>query len=101
MPSPVNQIAAETLTTAVTVIGPTEATVAGKAKHAIFQVVGSPVRMRADGTAPTSTTGILLLPGDTVEYMDGASYAGIIHNIKFILDSSTTTGGTIDCAYFD
>lgn len=98
---PNNQIGAETLTSAATTIGPTAATVAGKAHRAIFQVVGSPVRMRADGTAPTSTTGITLQPGDTLEFMGPDKYDAILRNILFILDSSTSTNGTIECAYFD
>lgn len=101
MGSPSNQIGAETLTSSSTAVGPTAATVAGKAHHAIFQVVGAPVRMRADGTAPTSTTGITLQPGDTVEYMDMPDYSGIIRNIQFILDSTAGANGTVECAYFD
>ena len=66
--------------------------------HAIIQVNTNSVRWRADGTAPTSSAGILVAAGSNIEFMDGAlNYASIIERIKLIGISGTAT---LEVAFF-
>lgn len=66
--------------------------------HAIINVVGNSVRWRADGTAPTATSGILVAAGANIEFMDGAvDYTRILRQIQFIGISGTAT---LEVAFF-
>lgn len=53
-------------------------------QYALIQCEGGDVRWRADGTAPTTTSG-LLLPAGTEKFFD----AGSISSLKFIQVSAT------------
>jgi hypothetical protein len=66
--------------------------------HAIINVVGNSVRWRADGTAPTTTSGLLVPAGSNVEFMDAEfNYANIISRMRIIGVSGTAT---LEVAYF-
>lgn len=68
--------------------------------HAIIQVgSGNSVRWRADGTAPTTTTGVLVAASGTIEFMDGTlNYRSILQNFKVITTSGTDS--SLEVAYF-
>ena len=67
--------------------------------HAIIQVEGADIRWRADGTAPTATSGVLVRAGSNIEFMDPSiDYTGIIARFQAI-----RTGGvsaTVEVAFF-
>ena len=96
---PRNQIGWEVLTVSTSSVGFTNA---NDGKHMMLRVVGGPVRWRADGTAPTSTVGMLAENNLRLEFMDGGDHArGIVKNIRFIRDSSASADATIEVAFFD
>ena len=95
---PANQVGREAVTVSTTAIG---LTVPASAKHAIIQVSTSPIRWCAS-EAPTSTTGIYISAGGTIEFMEVSdTYSGILRNIQFIRDTSAGADATIEVAYFD
>lgn len=63
-------------------------------RRVVIQAIGDKVRWRADGTAPTSTTGLRLADGDILVY-DGDPT-----KIKFIKDSTATATPTLFIHYF-
>ena len=57
-----------------------------------------PVRWRADGTDPTSTTGHILAKDDSISFT-GANYRQLLEKIRFI---ATAAGdGALKLTYFD
>jgi len=46
--------------------------------HMMITVEDAAIRWRADGTAPTSTTGHELEDGDVLEFMDEGNYRSVI-----------------------
>lgn len=83
-----------TTATAVSLTLPTNT----RPSHAIIQVTANSVRWRADGTAPTATSGILVSAGSNIEFMDPMfDYESIIRRIQFIGISGTAT---IEVAFF-
>lgn len=66
--------------------------------HAIIQIVGASVRWRADGTAPTASSGILVPAGANIEFMDlSGNFESLIKNFQAIGVSGTAT---IEVAFF-
>lgn len=59
---------------------------------------GGSIRWRADGTAPTSSEGHLMNPGDSLTFMD-ANYRMFLRQIQFI--RSTSSDGNLKITYFD
>jgi len=82
-------------TTAVSLTIPTGL----QATHAIIQVTGADIRWRADGTAPTTTSGIIAANGSNIEFMDPAeNYAGILKRFQAIRDGSVDAA--LEVAFF-
>jgi hypothetical protein len=77
--------------------------VSGKTSNrALIYVAGAPIRWRADGTAPTSTTGMPVEAGGRIDWTDSVTnYRGLIENVQFILDTGAGGDATLAVAYFD
>lgn len=59
------------------------------------------VRWRSDGTAPTSTTGQYLGPGERLMWTDTLkNYANAIKNFQVIRDSSAGADSNVEISYF-
>ena len=81
-----NVVAYATLTvssTAVTLASASPA-ITSRTKHAVITVEDDEVRYRPDGTAPTSTEGVLLSPGGGLEYLTHGNYKSVLNAIQFI-----------------
>lgn len=101
--NPLRVFAFEALTVAGSSVGMTAATFApttatggtsaAPAMCARIFVKTAPVRYRADGTAPTSTVGTLLNPGDMLEVWGHEDIAAL----RFIRTSGTSA--SLDCEY--
>lgn len=63
-------------------------------RRIVIQAIGDKVRWRADGTAPTATTGLRLSDGDILVY-DGDPT-----KIKFIKDATASVAATLFIHYF-
>jgi hypothetical protein len=70
----------------------TALTVPGTATHALISVDAGDVRFWEDGTAPTSTTGILLVAGSVIELTVSA-------NTKFIKASGSPADASLNVSY--
>lgn len=67
----------------------------------VYNNSGNPLRWRSDGTAPTSTNGMLLLANSYLEWMDpNFNYGSIIARIQFIRDSTAAGNGTLEVSFF-
>ncbi len=67
--------------------------------HAIIQVADADIRFRADGTAPTTSAGIVVKAGSNIELMDQAqNFTGIIANFQAIRDGGTDA--SLEVAFF-
>lgn len=86
-----NTIASEKLTVGTTAAVLTTATYEGSVK-AIATVEGANIRVRTDGNAATSSTGLLILDGDILE-LTGSE----IENLSMI--SATGSSATINIEY--
>ncbi len=99
--SAINCIDYATLAVSSTAVGLSSASptlTAGHTVHrALFTLETDQVRWRADGTAPTSTTGHLMNVGDVLDMTD-ADYRSVLANIKFI---RVTTDAALKITYFD
>lgn len=96
---PTNQIGRETLTVSTASVPLVSF---GVAKHAIIYVATSPIRWRADGTDPTSTTGMFVQADSYIEFMElHDSYSGILRKIEFIRDTTASADAVLEIAYFD
>ena len=96
---PINQIGRESLSVTTSAAG--FASFPASARYAIIYVSTSPIRWRADGTAPTSTTGMFVDAGKYIEFMElTEGYSGVLRNISFIRDSSAGANATLEIAYF-
>jgi len=70
-----------------------------KPTHCIIQVTAADVRWRADGTAPTTSVGIVVAAGSNIEFMDGTiNYQSLIERIQFIRDGSVDA--VLEVAFF-
>lgn len=63
-------------------------------RRVVIQAIGDKVRWRADGTAPTGTTGMRLNDGDTLVYDGDPS------KIQFIQDSAASVAANLFIHYF-
>ncbi|HEX9704458.1 MAG TPA: hypothetical protein VGA20_04375 [Gemmatimonadales bacterium] len=97
----INQIGAENLAVSTSEVALTG--VSGKTSNRVLIHVGdAPIRWRADGTAPTSTTGMYVAAGDYIDWTDSVTnYRGLIGNVQFIRDTSAGGDATLAVAYFD
>jgi len=67
--------------------------------HALIQVTGADIRWRADGTAPTTSAGVVVKADSYIEFMDPLEdYRGIIANFQAIRDGGTDA--TLEVAFF-
>ena len=88
-----NYDAFESLTVSNASVGFTAGTMGGNRDHAIVTVEVATVRFRLDGTAPTATVGLMLVPGDVLE-LDAQPQ---LNNIRFIRRDGTNA--TLRCAF--
>ena len=96
---PINQIGRESLSVTTSAAG--FASKPASARYAIIYVATSPIRWRADGTAPTSTTGMFVDNNKYIEFMElSEGYSGVLRRIQFIRDSSAGADATLEIAYF-
>ena len=96
-----NQLNAEDLTVGATALGLTAAK-AANARHALIYVGAQPIRLRADGTLPTSTTGMPVAAGQHIDWTDPmGDYSSLIERVRFIRDTSAAGDATLSVAYFD
>jgi hypothetical protein len=97
----INQIGAEELTVSTTEVPLTG--VSGKTSNRVLiRVGGAPIRWRADGTAPTATTGMYVAAGGYIDWTDSVTnHRGLITNVQFIRDTSAGGDATLSVAYFD
>lgn len=98
-----NQIGYQQLSVSNTSVALTLPTAANatRPKHAIIKNESSTtsVRWRADGTDPTDSVGMLVGPGEVLNWMDPVlDYFGILKRIEFIRATNDTT---LSIAYFD
>lgn len=73
-------------------------TVPAGAKRAVAVVSGANIRVRYDGTAPTSTVGFPVDSGDIIEFL-GANYRTELVNAQFIRTGAVSA--TLDINYYD
>ena len=67
--------------------------------HALIQVSGADIRWRADGTAPTATSGILVAGGSNIQFMDPTiDFTGVIARFQAIRTGSVSA--TLEAAFF-
>jgi len=92
-----------TLTVSSTAVDLTDASPAINAGTTVRRAIitldnGGSIRWRADGTAPTSSEGHLMNPGDSLQFLD-ASYRTFLRKIQFI--RTTSSDGNLKITYFD
>lgn len=90
--NPTSYYAFETLTVSTVSVGLTAATF-DQQEFALITVETAAVRFRLDGTAPTSTVGHVLSPGDTLELTSGEQ----LSMIRFIRRDGVDA--TLSCSY--
>lgn len=98
MSSPTNCILFENVTVSTSAVN---LTTPGNARHVMIRVGTSPVRWRADGTAPTSTVGMYAAADTVLEFMEMGNYNGVINNVKFIRDTTASADAVLEVSYFD
>jgi hypothetical protein len=70
--------------------------------NALIFVANAPIRWRADGTAPTSTTGMFVAAGDYIDWTAvHGHYKSIMDQVQFIRDTSASGDATLAIAYFE
>lgn len=70
-------------------------------KWARIQVTSEPVRWRADGSAPTSTVGMFMAAGETLDLTDTLIDArSFLLGLQFILDTSASGDATVNVELF-
>ena len=97
----VNQIGAENLTVTTAAVALTGVT--GKQpRHALIYVGTSPIRFRADGTAPTSTTGMYVAAGSYLDWTNvDNDYLSMMNKVQFIRDATAGADATLAVGYYD
>jgi hypothetical protein len=75
---------------------PFDATKAGNAEQVQFQVGDQPVRLRYDGTDPTSAAGFQLTAGVALYTVDGTRN---VLQARFILDGAVTTAAVVRATF--
>jgi hypothetical protein len=90
-----NQVGFEALTVSTTAVSVTKTTITPLVRAALFIVTKAAVRYRGDGTAPTSSTGAPLWPGQVLPLVG----EGTIRNAQFIRQDSTDA--TVYCLAYD
>jgi len=102
MASGVNVIDYATLsavnTGATTLVADASPTLPARAKRAFITCETYPARWRADGTAPTQTTGHVLAKDDSISFT-GTDYRQLLERIQFIGTASGTAA--LKITYFD
>ena len=69
-------------------------------RHALIYVGGQPVRWRADGTDPTSTTGMYVAAGAYIDWTDPLwDYYAFLSRVEFIRDSTAGADATLEIAF--
>ncbi len=101
MPQATNVLDYATLavsTSAVGLVADASPVLPAACKRVYITCETQPVRWRADGTDPTSTTGHVLAKDDSISFT-GADYRQLLEKIKFI---ATALGdGALKITYFD
>ena len=96
---PINQIGRESLSVSTAAVS--FASFPASARYAIIYVSGAPIRWRADGPAPTSTTGMYVDGNKYLEFMElQEGYSGVLRRVQFIRDTSAGADATLEIAYF-
>ena len=101
MPSYV-QMGAQTLTVGVVAVGFTLPAAAGVANthRGIIYVGGQPIRYRADGTDPTSTSGMFVPAGAYIKCLrPTVDYYGWFRQVKFIRDITAGGDATLEIEF--
>ena len=98
-----NQTARDVLTVSTTAVSLTlPAAPHGNPKHVLIYVANAPIRWRADGTAPTSTTGMYVAANTYLEFIEPLwDYRSIITRIQFIRDTTAGADSTLEIAFFN
>ncbi len=99
--NPIDYATLTVSSTAVTLVTNASPTLPANAKGAIITVETDQVRYREDGTAPTSSEGILLNPGDVLTYdswTSDDSKRRILIAVKFI---RVTSDAALKIHYYD
>lgn len=73
-----------------------DTTKAGNAEQVQFQVGEQTVRLRYDGTDPTSAAGLQLMAGVTLYTLDGTKN---VQQARFILDGTITTAAAVRATF--
>lgn len=99
-----NQIGVETaLAVGAAAVSPTLPTNSNSetmtVSHLLGQVIGQPIRFRADGTAPTATVGTRVEAGGSISFMDpGHDFRGQTKQLQMI---AIGAAATIDFTFYD
>lgn len=95
-----NDIGHENLTVGVAAVALTGVT-DNKPTHALITVQTAPIRWRADGTAPTATTGQPVKVGERIDWTDvNGNYRSFIERVQFIRDTTAGADATLAVQYF-
>lgn len=70
-------------------------------RHVLIYVGSAPIRWRADGTDPTSTTGMYVAAGAYLDWTGVDDYSGMISKLRLIRDTSASGDATLAVSYFD
>jgi hypothetical protein len=98
MSFPISNTSSENLTVTVTA----GALASPDGNRALIYVGGAPIRWRADGTAPTATTGMFVPAGSYIDWTDpGGEYAAMIRHVQFIRDTTAAANATLAVSYFE
>lgn len=95
-----SQVGHQQLTVSTAAVALTMSPAGARPQHFVIYVGTSPIRWRADGTAPTATVGIYVAAGGYIDGMTGDNWTGWLNAVRFIRDTSAGADATLDIAYF-
>lgn len=95
-----NHTGEQTLIVSTTAVGLTLPTAASRPTKGLIYVGGQPVRYRADGTNPTSTSGMFVPAGAYIKCLrEFENYSGFFERVKFIRDTTATGDATLEVEF--
>ena len=96
-----NELGTQTLSVSTVAAGPLTPPAGTNPRHALVYVGANAIRWRADGTAPTPTSGMYLAAGGYLSWTDPlVDYSALIDRAQFIRDSAAAGDATIEVAFF-
>ena len=104
-----NQLGHQSLPVSLDPVGLTMPLVSGsttqrhRPRRALIQVLDQPIRWRADGTDPTSTTGHRIQAESYIDWTGGeedTDVFGLLMQVKFVRDAAATGDAQLEISFF-